>query len=165
MFRYKPGDNHLVSSLFFAFSILLFHVVLLAAIGLLVIIFRGIVTYLAWILLGGGLLAGAGLFVLYRYLQKEKSMVAKLLQLPEFKDRRVEVNFLGGLASFKIDHNDQARPAIEGEITSPSRQLEDPDLMRVRELSELSRLLENNLISLEEYDRVKNILLRKSPPA
>ena len=98
-------------------------------------------------------------------MQIERSRVAKLLQLPEFKDRRVEVNLLGGLASFKIDHNDPARRAIEGEITAPARQLEDPDLMRVRELSELSRLLENNLITLEEYDRVKNILFSKPPPA
>jgi hypothetical protein len=165
MFKHRPSDNQLVSSLFFAFSILLFHVVLLAAIGLLVFIFRGIVTYFAWILLGGGLLAGAGLFVLYRYMQKEKSMVAKLLELPEFKDRRVEVNLLGGLASFKIDRKDQPHPAIDGQSTLLPRQLEDPDSRRIRELSELARLLEKNLISLEEYDRVKDELLSKSPLA
>lgn len=167
MFKRKPDDTQLISSLFFAFLILLFHVVLLAAIGLLVIIFSGIINYLAWILLGAGLLAGAGLFVLYRYMQKEKSLVAKLLELPEFKDRRVEVNILGGLASFKIDHKeqtDQAWTAIDHETISPPHQLDDPDRMRVRELSELARLFEKNMISLDEYDRAKNALLGKIPP-
>lgn len=168
MFKRKPDDTHLISSLFLAFSILLFHVVLLAAIGLLILIFRGIINYLAWILLGGGVLAGAGLFVLYRYTQKEKSMISKLLELPEFKDRRVEVNILGGLASFKIDHHDQADQAwtaIDQESNSPPpHQLDDPDRMRVRELSELARLFEKNMISLDEYDRAKNALLDKTPP-
>ena len=166
MFKRKPNDNHLISSLFFAFSILLFHVLLLAAIGLLVLIFRGIVNYLVWILLGGGLLAGAALFLLYRYMQKEKTMVAKLLELPELKDRRVEVNILGGLASFKIDSNNngEAWPAIDQEGMPSVHQLEDPGRMRVRELSELARLLEKNLISFEEYDRAKNALMNESPP-
>ncbi|MDZ7833367.1 MAG: hypothetical protein U5L07_16605 [Desulfobacterales bacterium] len=149
-----------------AFAILLFHVLLLAAIGLLILIFRGIVNYLVWILLGGGLLAGAGLFLLYRYIQKEKTMVAKLLELPELKDRRVEVNILGGLASFKIDNqnSDTHWPAIEQESPSSVYQLDDPERMRVRELSELARLLEKNLISFEEYDRAKNALMKDAPP-
>ncbi len=166
MFKRKPSDNYLISSLFFAFAILLFHVLLLAAIGLLVLIFRGIVNYLVWILLGGGLLAGAGLFLLYRYIQKEKTMVAKLLELPELKDRRVEVNILGGLASFKIDNqnSDTHWPAIDQESPSSVYQLDDPERMRVRELTELARLLEKNLISFEEYDRAKNALMNDAPP-
>ncbi|MFP4225433.1 MAG: hypothetical protein ACLFRF_01780 [Desulfobacterales bacterium] len=166
MFKRNPSDNHLISSLFFAFAILLFHVLLLAAIGLLVLIFRGIVNYLVWILLGGGLLAGAGLFLLYRYIQKEKTMVAKLLELPELKDRRVEVNILGGLASFKIDNqnSDTHWPAIDQESPPSVHQLDDPERMRVRELSELARLLEKNLISFEEYDRAKKALMNDAPP-
>ncbi len=161
MFKFKLSDNHLAGSLLLAFSILLFHVLLLAAIGLLIIIFRGIVNYLAWILLGGGLIAGAGVFVLYRYMQKEKSIVAKLLELPEFKNRRVEVNILGGLASFKIDQDDQTRSAIDTTLTPVTRRLDDPDSLRVRELSELARLFEKDLITLEEYDRAKNDLLNQ----
>lgn len=159
MLKLKFSDNHLVSSVLLAFSILLFHVLLIAAVGLLIIIFRGIVNYLVWILLGGGLLAGAGLFVLYKYMQKEKSMLAKMLQLPEFKNRRVEVNLLGGLASFKIDPDDQNRSALDTAVTSPTHQLDDPDSQRVRELTELARLFEKDLISLEEYDRAKDALL------
>jgi len=161
MFKLKSSDSHLASSVLLAFSILLFHVLLLAAIGLLVIIFRGIVNYLVSILLGGALLAGAGLFVLYRYMQKEKSVVSKLLELPEFKNRKVEVNILGGLASFKIDPDDQARSAIDTEVTPLTHRLDDPDSLRVRELSELARLFEKGLISLEEYDRGKKDLLNQ----
>ena len=159
MFKRKPGNNQLFSSLFFAFAILLFHVFLLAAIGFLVFVFRGIVNYFAWILLGGGLLAAGGLYVLYRYARKEKSAIASLLELPEFRDRRVEVNILGGLASFKIDHEENARPALEDEGLPADRQLEDPEQLRIKELTELARLLEKNLITLEEYDRAKKVLL------
>lgn len=159
MLKLKFSDNHLVRSVLLAFSILLFHVLLIAAVGLLIIIFRGIVNYLVWILLGGGLLAGAGFFVLYKYMQKEKSILAKMLQLPEFKNRRVEVNILGGLASFKIDQDDQNQSAIDTAVTSPTHQLDDPDSQRVRELTELARLFEKDLISIEEYDRAKDALL------
>ena len=169
MFKRKPDSNQLFTSLFYASVILLFHVFLLAAIGFLVFVFRGIVNYFAWILLGGGLLAAAALYVLYRYTQKEKSAIASLLELPEFKDRRVEVNILGGLASFKIDHEKNARPALEDEGVSADRQLpdpeqlrsplEDPELLRIRELTELARLLEKDLITLEEYHRAKKVLL------
>jgi len=158
MFKRKTGDNHLISSLLFASAVLLFHVLLLAGIGLVVLMFRGIVHYFVWILLGGGLLIGAGLFIIYRHLQKEKSVIARMLESPEFKGRRVEVNFLGGLASFKIDHDEHSPPAIAGDSTAP-RQLDSPGSMRVRELSELARLLEKDLISPEEYERAKDSLL------
>jgi hypothetical protein len=160
MFKRKPSDRHLISSLFFAFAILLFHVFLLAAIGLLVLIFRGIVNYFLWILLAGGLLAGGGFFLLYRLLQKEKSAIARLLELPEFRDRRVEVNLLGGLASVKIGEGEApAGAALDEGPPAGAFLLEDPNRAFVRELSDLARLLEKNLISMEEYNRAKNLLL------
>lgn len=159
MFKRKSSDNSLVSSLFFAGLVLLFHVALLAAVGLLVLMFRGIVNYFLWILLGGGLLAGGGLYVLYRYMKKEKSVLASILQSPEYKDRRVEINFLGGLASFKIGGEENSRPAVEDQSAAGAHLLENPEKMQVRELSELARLLEKDLITFEEYEKAKKKLL------
>jgi hypothetical protein len=161
MFKRKATDNHLIGSLLFAFAILLFHVLLLAAIGLLVFIFRGIVNYFAWILLGGGLLTAAGLYLLFRYTKKEKSAIAQLLGLPEFKDRRVEVNILGGLASFKIDGEKKQPLALEDQSLTESDicRLEDPGHMKIQDLSELARLLEKELITPDEYERAKSSLL------
>ncbi|MFO7839029.1 MAG: SHOCT domain-containing protein [Desulfosalsimonadaceae bacterium] len=159
MFKRKSSDNPLVSSLFFAGLVLLFHVGLLAAIGLVVLVFRGIVNYFFWILLGGGLLAAGALYLLYRYMKKEKSVLADILQSPEYKDRRVEVNFLGGLASFKIGSEESSRPAIEDRSAEAAPMLEDSERMQVRELSELARLFEKDLITLEEYEKAKKKLL------
>ena len=38
---------------------------------------------------------------------------------------------------------------------SPTLQLEDRGTQQVRELAELARLLEKNLVTLEEYNQVK----------
>ena len=39
-------------------------------------------------------------------------------------------------------------------------QLEDPETARIRELTELARLFEKNLITSEEYNKAKNQILK-----
>jgi len=152
----KNETTALVSSLFLASSVLIFHVVLLAAMGILVIFFSGIVNYLFWIFLGSCALIGGGGYLFFRYMKKDGGqMVYQLLSLPELKGKNLEVRILGGLASLKIAGDDEGRRAIDVHPAVPSRQLDDPRSIRLRELTELVRLLEKNLITAEEYDRAK----------
>ncbi len=159
-FNKKLDDNNVFKSIFLAYFILLFHVALLAVIGVLVLFFGGIVKYMIWILLGGAvLLAGSGYFLL-RYMKKQSESLSSLLMLPEFRDKNLEVNVLGGLASVKISNEngkgaEEASPMLPYEDSGGVGQLEGPESVRVKELTELARLLEKNLITTDEYDRAK----------
>jgi hypothetical protein len=156
MLKKKNETTALVSSLFLASSVLIFHVVLLAAMGLLVIFFSGIVNYIFWIFLGSCALIGGGVYFFFRYMKKNGGReLYQLLSLPELKGKNLEVKLLGGLASLKIADGDDKTPAIDVHQALSSRQLEDPRSIRLRELTELSRLLEKNLITAEEYDQAK----------
>lgn len=159
MLKKKNETTALVSSLFLASSVLIFHVVLLAAMGILVIFFSGIVNYIFWIFLGSCALIGGGGYLFYRYMKKDGGRALyQLLSLPELKGKNLEVKLLGGLASLKIADDEDKTHAIEVHQATPSRQLEDPGSIRIRELTELTRLLEKNLITPEEYDQAKKSL-------
>ncbi|MFP4350525.1 MAG: SHOCT domain-containing protein [Thermodesulfobacteriota bacterium] len=149
--------NGLFKGVFMAYSILLLHMVLLAGLGCLILFFRGFLQYMLWIFLGGSALVTYSGYRVYKRMRDERKNLGELLSLPMFTGRSVEVNFLGGLASVKVGNRDN------GELTpyayDPSHQLEDPVTTRIRELKELARLFENELITLEEYNRTKEQLL------
>ena len=158
MFKQKPEDGNVVKSIFLAYFILIFHVVLLAVLGLLVLLFSGILNYLIWILLiFGGALAMSG-YLLVRYLRRQSGSLAKILSSPEFAGRNVEVNLMGGFASVKISGSDpDTTPRLT--VDEPLRRLEDPEAVACRELEQLANLLEKDLITREEYLRAKQKLL------
>jgi hypothetical protein len=84
-----------------------------------------------------------------------------MMNSPVFSGREVEVSFLGGLASLKVGKPE--RPLLEhrGDVIG---QLEDPDTVRFKELNELVRLLENNLITMEEYNQAKKRIFNSDMP-
>ena len=78
-----------------------------------------------------------------------------MLSLPVFKNRAVEVKFLGGLASLRVENPGKKIETIETKIIDHPRRLEDPKAINVKELTELVRLLDNKLITPDEYDKAK----------
>ncbi|MFO8083916.1 MAG: SHOCT domain-containing protein [Desulfobacterales bacterium] len=146
------ASNGVIKSIFIAYFILVLHVLLVAGLIVLIIFLRGIVSYMLWIFLAG---AGIILFSAYRFYKKmkrERKTLKEMMNSPMFRGREVEISFLGGMASLKVGKPQQS--LIEhypGEI----KQLEDPDALHLRELNELVRLFENNLITLEEYNQAK----------
>lgn len=155
----KKETTAVVSSLFLASSVLIFHVVLLAAMGILVIFFSGIVNYLFWIFLGSCALIGGGAYFFFRYMKKDGGRVLyQLMSLPEMQGKNLEIKLLGGLASMKIADDGDKTLAIDVDHQSVSHQLEDPGTVRLRELTELARLMENKLITPEEFDQAKKTL-------
>lgn len=102
MSKYRIEDGNILKSVFLAYFILGFHVALLGCIGVMILFFNTIAHYLIWILLFLAItLIGSGFFFL-RYMHSQRLSLSKLLALPEFKGRSVEVKLLGGLASIKI---------------------------------------------------------------
>lgn len=159
MIKSKNDISALVGSLCIASSILLFHVLLLAALGLLVFFFSGFINYVFWIFLGGCALIGGVLYAFFRYMKKDGGRAFyNVLSMPELKGKNVEIRLLGGLASVKIDG--ESNIAGRAELPPPAlHQIEDPWSIRLKELMALSRMLEKDMITAEEYHHAKKLLL------
>jgi hypothetical protein len=142
-----------------AYFVLILHVLLLAGIILLVIFLRGVTQYMLWIFLAGALAIAVSGYLFYRRMKAEGRTLKEMLRSPMFGGRAVEVSLLGGLASFRIGRPDPPQ-AIDYDATPEMRQLEDPHTIHVREISELARLYEKKLITLEEFNKAKNQLFK-----
>jgi hypothetical protein len=161
MFKKQGEENHLVNSLFLASMILVFHVVLVAGLGVMVLFLHGIVNYMVWILLGGFFLTAGSVYLFFRYMKQGGGQaLQKMLSLPEFKGKNIEINFLGGIASLKIKNENQEKIALESSMIPSSRQIEDSQMVYLREITELARLLEKNLITPDEYFQAKKVLFK-----
>jgi len=168
-----------MKSVFVAHFILVLHILVIASVGFLVLFFRGIVIYMPWIFLGGTAAIAASCYLLYNKMKREGKSIKDMLALPMFKDRAVEVSLLGGLASLKVgaptDNAGSEIKAIDADIIDHPKRLEDSfrhrddssreesrqaskvdsPAINVKELTELVRLLDNNLITPEEYNKAK----------
>ena len=156
----ESGD--LFRGILLAHLILFLHLLIVAGLGLVVIFFYGISQYLFWIFLGAtAVLLVSGIFF-YRYMiTRGKQTLRDIQDSAVLKKRSFEVRFLGGLASFKLGRPESSTPIenTNSERHHPRHQLEDPDTMRIRELIGLADMLEKNLITLQEYSRVKRRIL------
>lgn len=158
--KQKKESDGLLKSVLMAYLVLALHVLVIAMICILVIFFRGIVNYMLWIFLGCTLLILGSGYYFYRRMRAEGKNLREMMRSPLFAGRSVEVSFMGGFASIKLNQaGDHLQPALEAPTTS-TLQLEDPETMRIRQLTELAALLEKDLISREEYDTAKRQLLK-----
>lgn len=153
-FNKNKEGNGLFKSVLMAYLIVILHILLIAGLALLVLFFRGIVNYMIWVFFGGLVLIVASLFYFYRRIKSGGKILKETLNSPEFRDRPIEVSFLGGMASVRLGRPG-GMPALGSDSAKIPLQLEAPDKIRVRELTELARLLENDLITLEEYNKAK----------
>ncbi len=159
--RFNYDDASLTKGVFLAFVILFFHVGMLLLVALLVVFFGFIIQYFAWIMLALGVgIVGTIVYILYS-LKKQSSSIAEVLTMPEFRGKNIELRLFGGLASLKVTDSQESASLLEYDGRPASRYLESPDTSRVRELSELARLLESDLITPEEYQQAKNEIFNR----
>ena len=151
----KSDSEGLFKRVLLAYAILILHVVLLAGIVLLVIFLHGVTTHLLWIFLVGAAVIGASGYLFYRRMRAEGRTLKEMLASPLFSGRSVEVSLLGGMATFKIGRPEKT-PLLPYDSETPVRRLAGPDPGRIGDLSELARLYENDLLTLEEYQRAKD---------
>ncbi len=154
----KQEDQHFKTVLM-AHFILVLHLLLIVCMIFLVLFFHGVVLYMAWIFMGGLALVIASGYYFFRRAKRERTTLREILSSSQYQGRPIEINFLGGLASFKIGGSNKLLTP-DRNLAGQSRQLEDPDSVRMREISELVHMLENNLITLEEYNKIKEQILK-----
>jgi hypothetical protein len=157
---FKKNDSEgLMKSVMTAYLILILHVFLLAGLGLLVFFFRGIVHYMIWIVLFGGIGILASGIWFFRRMKAEGRSLRDTLNSPFFRNKTVEVSLLGGLAQFRVGQSNPP-PSLDHQRPDSSRQLEWSGDSQIQDLTELARLLQNGLISLEEYEKAKQKIFR-----
>jgi len=156
----KKGDG-LFKSVMLAYLVLVLHVLLMLGLGLLVIFFRGVVQYVLWIFLFGTAAIIASGIYFYRRMKAQGKTLKQTLSSPMFAGRPVEVSFLGGMASLRVGMPRHAKGLETGSV-DPQHQLEDLKSVRIRELTQLGRMLEGDLITRDEYDQAKKNLFKQT---
>ena len=157
----KEGDG-LIKSVLLAYLVLALHVLLIAGMAILILFFRGMVNYMLWIVLGGIAIVALSAFLFMRRMRAEGKSLREMLKNPVFRGRSVEVSLLGGMATVKLGQPDQQQ-VIGHDAAIDVPRLEDPDTSSSRdvsELTELARLLEKDLITVDEFNRAKRQLLK-----
>ena len=159
LFKKRKNGESLFKGVMLAYFILVLHVLLLAGVGLMVIFFRGIINYMLWIFIGGCVIIIAIAYYIYKRMKEEGKTLKETLSSPMFSGRPIEVSVLGGMASFKMGRPSNI-PALGNDQSKQFLQLEDSSAMRIRELTELANLLENNLITRDEYNKAKQQIFK-----
>ncbi len=153
------GEN-LFKAVIMTHLILFLHLLIIVGLVLMVIFFREISQHMLWIFLGAASLFILSGLLIYRHIKsKGKKLFHDIENSSLFKGRSFEVSFLRGLASLKFGQPDDLR-ALDNPSSDANLQLEDPETVRIRDLTELARMYKKNLITSEEYNRAKNQVLK-----
>ena len=160
----KPAGNQkdgLFKSVMLAYMVLVLHVLLMLVLGLLVIFFRGVIQYILWIFLFGTVVVIVSGLYFYRRMKAEGKTLKQTLSSQMFAGRPVEVSLLGGMASFRVGMPGPVN-GLETRKVGPTHQLEDSKTSQLRDLTQLARLLEDDLITRDEYDEAKKNLFKQT---
>ncbi len=159
MDRQTPG---LVQSILLGYGIVVLHISLIAMVGLVVLVLSGIVNYFIWLLLGGIALFGGGVWYFLRKMKDEQQAIRRILGLPEFQNKTVEISLFGGAASLKVGSRTDDIMDVKSIGASSTPLLDDPGRTRLDDLGELSRLFDNGMITREEFEQLKIELLSQA---
>jgi ABC-type multidrug transport system fused ATPase/permease subunit len=154
----NSNNESLFKSVMLAHLILALHLLLLGILVVLIFFFGWLVTHLFWIILGILLISGLVSYLVFRRLRREGRSLREALRSPMFEGRSVEIDLFGGMASFRLGPPSGPK-ALEYGNKNQLLSLEDPELTRMREISELAELLEKKLITPEEFAAAKRKIL------
>jgi hypothetical protein len=161
----KTDKEGVFKNIFIAYFILLFHVVLLAGIAVFVVLIKGFFEYLPWIMAGAGLLIALCVWLVIRQMRKNSERIQDILSNDQLKHRNVEISFMGGLASFKINSNEEDSGRLLScsgpDTPSPGPRLIESDADRTeRKMAQLNTLYEKDLITKEEFDKARQSIIQ-----
>lgn len=136
-----------------AYFIVLLHLLLIAAIGVLILFFRWVVSYLPLFFLSGGTLLYVSTWYLWRRFKSKGRSLRDTLKSPLFKGKSIEIDLLGGMTAIRInpDSDVRAQPAIGA--NGRKLLLEDRNSDRIRALVNLARSLENDHLNQKANEK------------
>lgn len=151
-------NKGIFNGVFLGYFVLLMHVLLILVLGVVVVLIKGIYDF-RWFLFAGGAIfvLGSGYFF-YRKLKESNRSLREAINDPALQGKTLEISLFGGMASVKLgSNNDQPQLIHLAEGNAPAL-LEAPR-SQVQELSDLAKMLEDDLISREEFGRLKKQLI------
>lgn len=158
----EDQNRSIFSSVVVIALIILFHVALIVGLISSVILFKGIYDLRWWILGIGLLLVIASGYYFYRRAKAGKRRLRDLMNDPAFQNRSVEISLMGGMATLRVGHQDshhQQPRMIDVSPEAEVKQLPPPSSHQIAELTELNRMLEQGLITKEEFLRLKKDII------
>ena len=78
---------------------------------------------------------------------------------PAFNNRTLEISLMGGMATVRLGHKDDSIRLIQENSEPEVKQLETAKSTQIKELSELTRMLDDELITREEFLQLKKEIL------
>ena len=155
----KLQGSEIMKGLLLAQFIILFHVLIIAVLGITILVLGGIAQYLIWIILGVIVITLTLTFFIYRRVKIQGSnLLRNIDQSTAMRGRELEISFMGGLMSLKVGSSD-ALTALELKGAGKIPRLEDSETIRKRDLADLAQLLADDMISIEEYAKAKQKIL------
>ncbi len=157
--------NPLLSGVMAGYLILLIHLLLVIILATAVVFIQALSEYIEYILGGGVILIIASGAFFYYLLKQNGKQILNTLHNPPFPGQNIEVSLLGGLASISIksqNRDQQPQVMLENQITPLNALPEYPPLNSSpsNELLRLSDLYDRGLISRDDFDKLKNDLLK-----
>lgn len=153
----KSENNSIYRNILTAFLILIMHVLLVGGIGMLIFFISGIINHTVWVIVGIAC-ASAGGYWIYKRMRSDVRELKNIVG-DSLKGRDIEISFLGGAATFKVNDKRGEKRTDSIPMERP-RQLTGAGPEDVKTLSELAHLYEKKLITLDEYNRVKRKILK-----
>lgn len=159
-FPIKDKDGTL-KGIFIAYLILILHVVLLAIAGVVVLLFKGFIYYLPWIIAGCFIFFILLCYLFYVRMRYAKKSLNNVMGLPAFQGRPVEIKLFGGAISITSGQATTQKHIADLNISQQSETLllENNENHQIKQLTQLAQMLEKDLITRDEYNRAKKTLL------
>lgn len=153
-------NKGIFNGVFLGYFVLLLHILLILGLGVTVVLIKGIYDF-RWIIFVAGivLVVGSGYFF-YRRLKESNRSLRDAMNDPALRDRTLEISLFGGMASVKLGHTSEQPQLVDATNVNEIRQLEAPR-SNVQELSELAKMLEEDLISRDEFDQLKKKMIER----
>ena len=151
-------NKNFFSGVVLAYLVLLLHLLLMVGLGITVVVIKGIYDFRWLILLAGIVIIGGSGYYFYRYFKEHKQKLHDLMSDPAFNDRTLEISLMGGMATVRLGHKDDNIKLIQADETEV-KQLEQPKSVQIKELTELTRMLDDELITREEFLQLKKEII------
>ncbi len=157
----KDEQNKSVfSGVMLGYLVLILHILLMVGLGATVVLIKGIYDF-RWIIFVAGIaLLIASAYYFYHKFKEHKQKIVDLMSDPAFRDKTLEISLMGGMASIKLGNNSDNLQLIHAEGENEVKLLATaPKSALIKELSELNRMLDDGLITRDEFIKLKHEII------
>ena len=141
------------------YLVLLLHVLLIIGLGVTVVVIKGIYDFRWLIIIAGIALIRGSSYYFYHYVKAHKQKLNDLMSNPAFNNRTLEISLMGGMATMKLGHKGDNIQLIQAPSEIEMKQLESPESTEIKELTKLNQMLNDELITREEFLRLKHKII------